>query len=154
MEENGKYLRLLGRIGLVFVIFIAALFAIMYGLRFLFGVLDFMPWFSMMFALFIICVPAAIFITVYILYYFHTKGHHSKSVRIFSNTIFALVLLAWAYFWVYDFTIFIKHQYRDIAHYNTYNIAFLAANVGLIFFIGIVQALSSKKEVDWMERSK
>jgi hypothetical protein len=30
----------------------------------------------------------------------------------------------------------------------------LAANVFFIFLVGIVQALSTKKEVDWMERSK
>ncbi len=152
MQEEGKYLRLLGRIGLAFILFIASLFLIMYSLKFFFGILDKMPWFSLMFALFIICVPATVFVTVYVIYFFHTKGHPSKSVRIFSNIVFALILSAWAYFWILDFIMFFKHQYREIAHYNTYNLAFLAANVGIIFFIGIVQALTVKKEVDWMER--
>ena len=154
MEENGKYLRLLGRIGLAFVIFIASIAIIMYALKYFFGMLDMMPWFSVLFALFIICVPALIFITVYYVFYFHTKGHPSKGVRIFSNIIFAFILLAWGYYWVLDFIIFFQKQYREIQHYNTYNLAFLSANVGIIFFIGIVQALTSKKEVDWMERGK
>lgn len=154
MEENGKYLRLLGRIGLAFIILVVTLFIIIYGLRFFFGVVDSMSWFSLFFALFIICVPATIFITVYFIYYNHTKGHPSKGVRIFSNSVFAVILCSWIYFLVLDIILFSTKQYRDIQHYNTYNLAFLSANVGIIFFIGIVQALTTKKEEHWMDRGE
>jgi hypothetical protein len=154
MEENGKYLRLIGRIGLLFITFFVALFILIYTLRFLFGVLDFVPWFSLLFALFIICVPVAIFLTVYYIFYHHTKGHVSKATRIFSYVVFAVMSAMWLYFIVLDFGIFYKYQHRDIAHYNTYNIAFLAGNVGVIFFIGMIQALTTQKEVDWMDRKK
>ena len=153
MEENGKYLRLLGRIGLMFVVFIATLTILMYALKYFFGILDMMPWFSLMFALFIICVPAVIFMTVYYIYY-HTKGHPSKPVRIFSNIVFAVMLAAWAFYWIWDFIIFFQKQFRDIQHYNTYNLAFLSANIGVIFLVGIVQALTTKKEVNWMDRER
>jgi hypothetical protein len=154
MEENGKYLRLLGRIGLLFLVFIGALFVLIYGMKYFFGIVDSMSWFSLFFALFVICVPSLIFITVYIIYYNHTKGHPSKGVRIFSNIVFAIVLCSWSYFLVLDIILFSTKQYRDIEHYNTYNLAFLSANVGIIFFIGIVQALTTKKEVHWMDRDK
>jgi hypothetical protein len=154
MEENGKYLRLLGRIGLLFIVFIVSLFILIYGLKYFFGLVDSMSWFSLFFALFVICVPALIFITVYIIYYNHTKGHHNKAVRIFSTAVFAIILCFWVYFLVLDIILFATKQYRDIQHYNTYNLAFLSANVGIIFFIGILQALTTKKEVHWMDRDK
>lgn len=154
MEENGKYLRLLGRIGLMFIIFFVSLYILIYGLRGFFGLVDSMPWFSLFFALFVICVPSLIFITVYIIYYYHTKGHPSKAVRIFSYAVFAIVLCSWVYFLLLDIILFSTKQYRDIQHYNTYNLAFLSANVGIIFFIGIVQALTTKKEEHWMDREK
>ena len=154
MEENGKYLRLLGRIGLMFIVFIGTLTVLMYALKYFFGILDMMPWFSLLYVLFIICVPALIFITIYYIYYNQTKGHPSKRVRIFSNILFAVMFAAWAFYWTWDFFIFFQKQYREIQHYNSYNLAFLSANIGIIFFIGIVQALTTKKEVDWMEREK
>jgi hypothetical protein len=152
MEENGKYLRLLGRIGLLFLVFMLSLSILIYGLKYFFTIVDSMSWFSLFFALFVICVPSLIFITVYFIYYNHTKGHPSKGVRIFSNAVFAVILCSWIYFLVLDIILFSTKQYRDIQHYNTYNLAFLSANVGMIFFIGIVQALTTKKEVHWMDK--
>ncbi len=152
MEENGKYLRLLGRLGLAFLVFMVSLFLLIYGLKYFFRILDSMSWFSLFFALFVICVPSLIFVTVYFIYYNHTKGHPNKAVRLFSNTVFALLLCSWFYFLVLDIILFSTKQYRDIEHYNTYNLAFLSANVGIIFFIGIVQALTTKKEVHWMDK--
>ena len=64
------------------------------------------------------------------------------------------MLTAWACCLITDLITFFKSHYRDIAHYNSYNLAFLAANVGVIFFVGILQALTSSKEVDWMDRNK
>ena len=53
-----------------------------------------------------------------------------------------------------DLMIFFKHHYNGISEYNCYNLAFLSANIFVIFFVGIVQALSTKKEVEWMERER
>jgi hypothetical protein len=152
MEENGKYLRLLGRIGLLFLVFITSIAIVMYALKYFFGLLDLMPGFSLLFALLIICVPAVIFLTVYYIYYHHTKGHPSKGIRLFSTILFAIATCFWLYFWVLDFIIFFTKQFRDIKYYNTYNLAFLSANIGLIFFVGILQALTTKKEVHWMDK--
>jgi hypothetical protein len=146
MTDTDKYIRLFGTIFFTFVGFIVALGLLILGLRTIFGVLDYMPWFSIMFTLFIICVPAVLFITVYIIYVKHTKPHPSKAVKIFSHSIFIIALGAWLYFWI--------HHYASIGEYHCYNLAFLAANVFIIFLVGIIQALSTKKEVDWMEKSR
>ncbi len=154
MDENGKYLRLFATIFFTFIGFVVALLLVMLGLRLLFGILDYIPWFSLMFTLFIICVPAVLFITVYLIYFKHTKGHPSAAVRKFSYVLFTIAIGFWVFFWIKDLIIFFKHHTNGIDAYNIYNLAFLSANVGLIFFIGIVQALTTNKEVDWMERNK
>jgi hypothetical protein len=154
MNDTDKYIRLFGIILLTFVGFIVALALLILGLRSFFGMLDYMPWFSVLFTLIIICTPAVLFITVYFIYVRHTKPHPSKAAKIFSYIIFAIALGAWFYFWVLDFIIFFKHHYNNIDAYHCYNLAFLSANVFFIFLVGIVQALSTKKEVDWMEKIK
>jgi hypothetical protein len=154
MKEDGKYIRLFGTIFFSFIGFIAAFALLMVGLKYTFRILDHIPWFSLMFTLFIICVPAVLFITVYLIYIVHTKPHPSKVAKIFSYILFAVALASWAYYWFLDFVIFFKYHHNSIGQYNCYNLAFLAGNVGLIFFVGIIQALSSKKEVGWMERQQ
>lgn len=154
MNDTDKYIRLFGTILLTFVGFIIALALVILGLRSIFGVLDYMPWFSVLFTLIIICVPAVLFITVYLIYVRHTKPHPSKAAKIFSYIIFTIALAAWLYFWVLDFITFFKHHYNNIDAYHCYNLAFLSANVFFIFLVGIVQALSTKKEVDWMEKNR
>jgi hypothetical protein len=154
MTDTDKYIRLFSTIFFTFVGFIVALALVVLGLRFIFGVLDYMPWFSVMFTLFIICVPAVLFITVYIIYIKHTKAHPSKAAKVFSYIIFIIALAVWLYYWMQDFIIFFKHHYTSIGEYHCYNLAFLASNVFIIFLVGIVQALSTKKEADWMEKSR
>ncbi|MEQ1554153.1 MAG: hypothetical protein ABL929_08245 [Ferruginibacter sp.] len=154
MDRYAKFIQLFGSIFLAFVGFFVVLALIILGLRYMFGVLDYLPWFSVMFTLFIICVPALLFITVYFIYFKLTKSHPSRVVQYFSYAMFSIALAAWAYFWIADFVIFFKKHYNSIGQYNCFNLAFLAANVGLIFFIGIVQALTTNKEKDWMERNE
>ena len=154
MDDNGKYIRLFGTLFFTFIGFILTLFLIMFGLKVLFGVLNTIPWFSAMFTLLIVCVPAVLFITVYLIYFKQTKTHFSAAVRYFSYAVFTIAITSWLYFWVLDFIIFFKMHYNGISEYNCYNLAFLSANVFAIFFVGIVQALKAKKEVNWMDRER
>jgi hypothetical protein len=154
MKEEGKYIRLFGTIFFSFLGFIAAFALLMVALKYTFRMLDHIPWFSLLFTLFIVCVPAVLFISVYLIYIQHTKPHPSKPARIFSYIIFTISLAAWAYYWFLDIVLFFKHHYNSIGEYNCFNLAFLASNVGIIFLVGIVQALSSNKEVGWMEKSR
>lgn len=154
MDDNGKYLRLFGTLFFTFLGFIAALILLMLGLRFFFGMLSYLPGSVHIFMLLIICVPAALFISVYLIYFKRTRYHPSAPARIFSYIIFVTALAAWIFFFVRDLIIFFTHFYTTVGEYMSYDLAFLAANVFLIFLAGIIQALTSEKEVDWMERGK
>jgi hypothetical protein len=154
MNEQGKYVKLFTTIFVTFLLFIIGFILLMLSLRLIFGILDHIPWFSLLFTLFIICVPAVLFITVYLIYFARTKIHTSKPARIFSYAIFIIALASWAFFWIQDLIMFFKYHYNSIDRYNTFNLAFLSANIGVIFLVGIVQALSTEKEVDWMEKRK
>lgn len=154
MNENGKFIRLFGTIFFSFIIFIITLIVVLLGLKYLFGILDKIPWFSVMFTLFIICVPAVLFISVYCIYFKRTLTHPSKKARVFSYIIFATALAAWGYFWVIDLFAFFKFHHNSIDRYQCFNLAFLSANIGSIFLVGIVQALSTQKELSWMEKNE
>lgn len=155
MEDKfGKYFRLFGTIFFTFVGFLLLFLLVFAGLRLLFGFLDYVPWFVYVYMLFILAVPSALFITAHTIYFQRTTKHPSTPVRWISYVFFTVALIAWIVFFVLDLQLFFKHNYNDIAHYHTYNLLFLSLNVGGVFFIGVIQALSTEKEVDWMERHK
>jgi hypothetical protein len=154
MKEDGKFIVLFGTIFFSFLGFIGFIIAIMFGLKFFFGMLDKMPWFALLFTFFIVCVPALIFLTVFAIYFVRTKSHPSLPVRIFSYIVFVIAISAWIFFWAKDILLFFKKYFNSINYYDCYNLAFLSANVGVIFLVGIVQALSTKKELGWMEKNE
>ncbi len=153
MEDSfGKYLRLFGSIFFTFIAFIVAFILLMLGLRFVFGMLNYISWFTYLYMVLIIMFPASIFVTAYIIYFIRTKKHPSKTIRFLSYSIFSLALCAWAYFFISDLVLFFRHFYTTIDRYSTYNLLFLSINIGIIFFVGVMQALSAEKEKDWMDR--
>jgi len=89
---------------------------------------------------------------VYLIYFVRTKMHPSKGARVVSYILFTIALAAWAFYWVNDLIIFFKKYYTAVGEYTSYNMFFLAANVLCIFVVGIIQALSLKKEPGWMEK--
>ena len=154
MEDNGKYLRLFGTLFLMFIGFIVGIILILLSLKFFFGMLSYIPGIVHLFTLFIICVPAALFVSVYIIYFKRTKSHPSAPVRMVSYILFILVLTAWAFFFVKDLVVFFRHLYTTVGEYMSYDLFFLSGNVFIIFLVGIIQALTAKKEVGWMERQR
>ena len=102
---------------------------------------------------FIILVPAALFIPAYIVYFRRTSSHPRKIVKAVSYLVFSIAIGAWAVFLVMDMTVFFKHAYTTIGMYKSYDMVFLAANVACFFLIGVLQALTTEKEADWMERA-
>jgi hypothetical protein len=153
-ERLSKYIRLFCTIFFVFVAFVAINIVVLLALRFMFGILDKLPVMVYIYMLFIITVPAALFITVYIIYFRRTRFHPSPTVRYISYALFTAALLMWSGAYIYDVITFFKHSYAGISYYKSYELAFLAGNVAAIFLIGIVQALTAQKEVDWMEKHK
>ncbi len=154
MDDNGKYLRLFGTLFFMFIGFILGIVIILLALKFFFGLLSYIPGVVHLFTLFIICVPAALFISVYLIFFKRTGSHPSAPARMVSYILFTVALAAWAFFFVKDIIIFFRHFYTTVGEYMSYDLFFLSGNVFLIFLVGIIQALTVKKESDWLERKR
>lgn len=153
-DKFEKYLQLSNRLILVFAGFVVSMLLLLLGLRFLFGLLDSIPWFVYLFTLFIIIVPSAIFICLIAISVSRVKLHPKKGIRILAYTLNTLALLAWIYFLLADLVHFFKTGDAQINPYHSYAVINLAGSVALIFLLGIIQALSTEKEKDWMEKRK
>lgn len=155
MEDNfSKLLRLFGTLFLSFIGFFAGLAVIMLGIRFFFGLLSYITWINYVYMIFILAIPAALFITAYIIYFKRTIYHRSAGIRWLSYILFSAALIAWVIFFIWDLITFSRHGYPTIGVYKSYNMIFLFMNVACFFIIGVIQAFTTEKEKDWMERKK
>jgi hypothetical protein len=153
MEDRfGKYLRLFGSIFFFVIGAILAFILLLLCIRLFFGLMSYIPWITYVYMIFIILVPSTLFITCFIFYFKRTFTHPNKPVRWISFAIFSAALIAWPVVLVLDIMIFYKHAYSSIGMYYSYDMIFLAANVVSFFLVGVMQAFTTKKEVDWMER--
>ena len=153
MEDNGKYLRLFGTLFFTFIALVTAFILLMLGLRFFFGLLRFLPWFTYVYMVFIMMVPATLFISIFIIYARRTRSHPSKPTRIISYIIFAVALILWPVVFIRAVMFLSKQVYNGIDRYYSYDMIFLAANVACLFLVGVMQAFASEKETDWMDRN-
>ncbi|HSN60232.1 MAG TPA: hypothetical protein VLR49_04825 [Ferruginibacter sp.] len=155
MEDRfSKYFHLTFNLFFTFLGFILSLLVLMLGLKYMFRLLDYIPWFVYVYMLFIIIVPASLFISIFVIYLKRTVSHPSAGVRAVSNSIFVLALILWAAAFVMDMITFFKNGSREISNYYSYNIFLLTGSVATIFLIGVLQALSTVKEKDWIEKRK
>lgn len=152
MHDQGKYLRLFATLFFTFIGFVVAFILLLLAVKLFFGLLSYIPRFMYVYMLFLLLVPAALFISAYIVYFRKTTNHPSKPVRLISYVIFSIALIVWASVFVIDMVAFFKHFYNTIDKYNSYDLFFLAGNVALFFLVGIIQALTTEKEKDWRER--
>jgi hypothetical protein len=153
-DQYGKYIRLFGTLFFTLIGFIVSLLLLMLGLRLFFGLLSYIPWFTYIYMIFIIMVPSALFISVFIVYMRRTAFHPSRIIRYISYTLFSIALLAWGICLFLDLKTFFTYAYVEIGRYNSFNMLFLASNVACIFLVGIMQAFTTAKEKDWMERAQ
>lgn len=155
MEDKfAKYLQLSNRLIISLLAFIVSLLIILFSIRLVFDLLDSMPWFVYLFTLFIIIVPSAVFICIFLASLYRVKNHPSAPVRLISYVLNGAVFLAWAYFLCRDIITFFLTGSQQIGNYNSYNVLYLAGSVALIFLLAIIQALSTEKEKDWIEKRK
>ncbi len=152
MIDPGKYIRLFGTLFLAFLGFIIGLILLFLGIRLVFGVLNELTWFTYVFAVFVLSVPATIFITAFTIFFFRTKKHNSSSVRLISFILFALFAGAWVVFYVMDMISFFTKGQTQIVDTHSWDTIFLTASISCLFIVGIIQALSAPKEQDWLER--
>ncbi len=153
-DQFGKYLRLFGSLFFLVIGFIFALILLLIGVRLLFGLMSYIPWFTYVYIIFILLVPSVLFITAYLIYFKRTARHPNKIVKWISYLLFSAALIAWMISLVLDIGIFYKHAYTSIGMYYSYDMIFLIANVACFFLVGVMQAFTTNKEVDWMERDR
>lgn len=147
-----KFLRLFGNILFSFIGFIILSALVLLGLRVLMGALDNMHWFRYVYMCVMLLLPAGLFICVFYIFYQRTKKHPAKYIRFISNFLFAIWTVMWMVLLVLDFLNFLKNGYPDIDKYYSYQILVLSSSVAIIFFIGVLQALTTANEKDWMEK--
>ncbi|MEY4703299.1 MAG: hypothetical protein RIR96_1196, partial [Bacteroidota bacterium] len=101
-----------------------------------------------------LCIPPVLFCTVFYIFFKRTGSHPSKPVRLFSKSVFILAIAYWLFLLGTDLVFFLKNGYGELGKYETYNLIPLFSTVALIFFMGVLQALTTEKEKDWMDKYK
>lgn len=106
------------------------------------------------FGLGVVSLAPAIFMSVYFIFFKRTKKHPVKAVKIISQVLFIAGFLISLTVLVFDMIFFFTKFNTDITGYYGLSLTFLAGNVAMLFLIAIVQALTTNKEVDWMDRER
>lgn len=104
------------------------------------------------FQLLMISIPAAVFSTVHIIFLKRTKQHPSGIIRFCSSILFIAGIALSLFFVTKDIIYFFNNPGYNIDHYVCFSIPFLAGNIGGLFLIAIIQAFTTHKEKDWIER--
>ncbi len=110
--------------------------------------------FDIIYELLIMVMPAALFSTVYYIFFKRTKYHTAPVVKIISQLLFIAGFCTCVVIVTTDIMAYIKKSHQDITNYKSFTLWFLAGNVALLFFIAIIQALTTKKEEDWLTKRK
>jgi len=109
---------------------------------------------ELVFELLMITIPAAVFSSAYLIFFKRTKNHPVAWVRIFSKILFVAALALCLYLLVTDIVYFFNKKGTDISQYRSFSLAFMAGNVGALFFIAILQAFTTQQEADWIEKRR
>lgn len=107
---------------------------------------------DIIFELVVITIPAAVFSSAYYIFSKRTKTHPSAAVRVISQIVFWVGICSSIAVLVISIIGYFKNGYHNITDYVSFSLAFLAGNVAALFLIAILQALTTKKEEDWMEK--
>ena len=106
------------------------------------------------FGLGVVSLAPAVFMSVYYIFFKRTKKHPAKAIKIISQIIFVTGFLISLVVLVFDMVSFFTKFNTDITGYHGLSLTYLAGNVAILFLIAIVQAFTTNKEVDWMDRER
>lgn len=109
---------------------------------------------DIVFGLGVITLAPALFSAVYVIFFKRTRKHPVAAVRIVSKILFAAGILISAFVLITDMISFFTKFNIDITNYRCFSLVYMAGNVAALFLIAIIQAFTTKKEVDWMERNR
>ena len=106
------------------------------------------------FGLGVVTLAPAILSAVYYIFFKRTTHHPVAAVRLISKFIFVVGILISIAVLVIDMIYFFNRYDTNITGYYGLSLTYLAGNTAMLFLIAIIQAFTTKKEVDWMERSR
>ena len=109
---------------------------------------------DIVFGLGVVSLAPAVFMTVYYIFFKRTKKHPAQAVKIISYILFIIGFVTSLVVLVLDMISFFTRFNTDITGYHGLSLTYLAGNVGALFLIAIVQAFTTNKEVDWMDRKR
>lgn len=157
MDDNSrgaKYIRLFGTIFFSIIGILIALVLLILAVRFIFGLLSYLPFSQYIYLVSIILVPGILFTSVCVYYFKRTTTYPVAFPKYLSMTLFCGMIVCWLVCMVRDMITFHNHGYTEIGKYWSFSLWMLAGSVGLIFFIGIMQALGLPGEEDWLAKNK
>lgn len=155
MNQNArgaKYIRLFGTIFFSFIGFLLLLALLIIVVRLFFGMLDYIPFTQYLYMMLIIIFPAAFFLTLSLYYWKRTRTFPVKWAKNLSIIFFISLIVAWTIALIVDSATYFKFGYGSIDKYWSYSLVYLASSVGLIFFIGGLQAATMPEEDDWYKK--
>ncbi len=109
---------------------------------------------DIVFGLGVITIAPALFSAVYLIFFKRTRKHPVAAVQIVSKILFIAGILISALVLTNDMIGFFTKFKIDITSYKCFSLPYMAGNVAALFLIAIIQAFTTKKEADWMERSR
>ena len=109
---------------------------------------------DIVFGLSLVTLAPALFSAVYVIFFKRTKSHPVAAVRGISKVLFVIGIVISAVVLVNDMRTFFTKFITDIGGYWSYSLSYLAGNIAVLFLIAIVQAFTTNKEVDWMDRKR
>lgn len=141
---------------LIFLLFLAVpvVFGVVAGLMYGFSKLVSSSIVDIIFELVVVVLPAAVFSTVYYIFFKRTKHHPAVAVKAVSQILFIAGFLYCCITLAISIRQYFTVKIHDITGYSTYSLLFLAGNIGLLFFLAIIQAFTTAKEEDWMEKRR
>lgn len=141
---------------LIFLMFLAVPVALGLLVAFFYGVSKLVSsgFVDITFGLGVVTIAPALFSSVYLIFFKRTKKHPSSVVRIISSIFFVVGFAVSLFVLVTDMISFFTKFNIDITGYKCYSLPYMAGNVAGLFIIAIMQAFTTKKEVDWMERNR
>lgn len=109
---------------------------------------------DIIFGLGVVTLAPALFSAVYVIFFKRTTKHPVPAVRLISKTLFMIGIAISAFVLITDMIAFFTKFNIDITGYRCFSLPYMAGNVASLFLIAIIQAFTSSKEVDWMDRNK
>lgn len=108
---------------------------------------------DIVFELLVIAIGPAIIAAAYGIFFIRTRKQSASIVKIISISFFLAGFISCIVVMVMDIFSLFNHNNHVISDYYSYSLPFLAGNIGTLFLIAVLQALSASKEKDWMHRN-